>query len=141
MKEVDEYVACYEGRRAAMLLKYRQLNSNIPRLRESPTEWQNWLNFLRAMSYVLEPVRVPVLRLCLDREEDELDQETFIKQIDECRSGEYISWPPLVVEGLQPPGLGPLKVVDGNHRAGAVKRVLPHICIEVVFASEIMLDF
>ena len=140
MKTVDEYVACYQGRRPAMLRRYRQLDSNVPYLRDSKTRWQNWINFLRAMALVLEPVSVPVSRLRLDRKEDELDQETLFKLIEECKSGEYTSWHPLLVEGCRPPDLGPLKIVDGNHRAGAVKRVLPNISIEVVFA-EIMLDF
>ena len=136
--EVDEYLDYYVGRRPEILAEYRRLNSNVPFLRESRTRLQNWLNFLHAMSCVLEPVRVPVSRLCLDRKVAELDQKTLGKRIEECKSGEYTSWCPLVVERRQDSEL--LRVIDGNHRAGAMKEVLPHTKIEVVFADEIMMD-
>ena len=137
--EINEYVDYYAERRPEMLAEFRRLNSNVPFLRESTTRLQNWLNFLKAMARVLKSVSVPVSKLSLDRKEAELDQKTLNKRIEDCKSGEYASWFPLVVERLPDSEL--LRVIDGNHRAGAMKEVLPHTKIEVVFSDEIMMDF
>ena len=95
---------------------------------------EQWRALFEEMARSLPVHRVPASRL-IPEDNCRLDSATLQARVDDVENDRSDNWMPLVVEGLPPPFTGPLRVVDGNHRAHAAL-AKPGLQLDVVIARE-----
>ena len=112
---------------AALRARYRRGNVN-------GRTTEQWRALFEDMARLLPVHRVAASRL-IPEDNHTLDSATFQARVDDVQNDRLGEWLPLVVEGL--PLIGPLRVVDGNHRAhAALQKGKPGLWLDVVIARE-----